>query len=197
VKLKMAENSLFAILLRSPWWISIVIAAIIAAIARASLRDEFVIYGALAGTPFLVIGIVAASRQLRVPSAKRVAVTLDAIGAMPWREFSDKVEEAFRRNGYEVARLSGGGADYAMTKSGRTALLSCRRWKAASSGIEPLRELQTAMKARDAHESIYMTAGDVSDSARRFAKERNIRLLQGAELAQLFRSTGTAKKAAK
>jgi restriction system protein len=193
----MAENSLFAILLRSPWWISIVIAAIIAAIARASLRDEFVIYGALAGTPFLVIGIVAASRQLRVPSAKCVAVTLDAIGAMPWREFSDKVEEAFRRNGYEVARLSGGGADYAMTKSGRTALLSCRRWKAASSGIEPLRELQTAMKARDAHESIYMTAGDVSDSARRFAKERNIRLLQGAELAQLFRSTGNAKKAAK
>jgi restriction system protein len=193
----MAENSLFAILLRSPWWISIVIAAVIAAIARASLRDEYVIYGALAGTPFLVIGIVAASKQLRVPSAKRVAGTLEAIGSMSWREFSDKVEEAFRHDGYEVARLPSGGADFAMTKSGRTALVSCRRWKAASSGIEPLRELQTATQAREAHESIYLTAGDVTENARRFAKKSNIRLLQGAELARLFRSIGPARKAAK
>lgn len=197
MKLKMAENSLFAILLRSRWWISIGIAAAIALLARASLRDEYVIYGALAGAPFLVIGIIAASRQLRAPGAARVAETLQAVGSMSWRDFSNLIEEAFRRDGYEVARLSGPQADFAMTRSGRTALVSCRRWKAASNGIEPLRELHAAMEAREAHESIYVTTGDITDNARRFANERKIRLLQGAELAQLLLRMGPVKKVAK
>jgi restriction system protein len=186
VKLKMAENSLFAILLRSRWWISIAIAAIIAVLARASLRDEYALYGALAGAPFLVIGVIAASRQLRAPSAARVADTLRSVGTMSWRDFSNLIEEAFRRDGYEVARLSGPQADLAITRSGRTALVCCRRWKAASTGIEPLRELHTAMEGREANESIFVTTGDITDNARRFANERKIRLLQGAELAQLL-----------
>ncbi|MEN3296199.1 MAG: restriction system protein [Burkholderiales bacterium] len=186
MKLKMAENSLFAILLRSRWWISIAIAAIIAVLARASLRDEYALYGALAGAPFLVIGVIAASRQLRTPSAALVADTLRSVGTMSWRDFSNLIEEAFRRDGYEVARLSGPQADLAITRSGRTALVCCRRWKAASTGIEPLRELHTAMEGREANESIFVTTGDITDNARRFANERKIRLLQGAELAQLL-----------
>lgn len=197
MKLKMAENSLFAILLRSRWWISIAIAVIIAVLARASLRGEFAVYGALAGAPFLVIGIIAASRQLRVPSAARVAETLQSVGSMSWRDFSNLIEEAFRRDGYEVTRLSGPQADFTITKSGRTALVCCRRWKAASTGIEPLRDLHTAMESREAHESIYVTTGDITENARRFAKERKIRLLQGAELAQLLPRADAVKRPVK
>jgi restriction system protein len=197
VKLKISENSLFAILLRSRWWISIAIAAAIAVLARASLRGEYAIYGAVAGIPFLVIGIIAASRQLRAPSAARVAEALEAVGSMSWREFSNLMEEAFRRDGYEIARLSGPQADFTMTRSGRTALVSCRRWKAASNGIEPLRELHTAMEVREAQESIYVTTGEITDTARRFANEKKIRLLQGAELARLLLRVGPVKKLAK
>jgi restriction system protein len=193
----MAENSLFAILLRSRWWISIAIAATIAALARASLRADYAIYGALAGAPFLVIGIIAASRQLRAPSAARVADTLQAVGSMSWRDFSSLMEAAFLRDGYEIARLSGPQADFTMTRSGRTVLVSCRRWKAASTGIDPLRELYTAMKAREAQESIYVTTGEITDTARRFASEKKIRLLQGAELAQLLLRVGPVQKVAK
>jgi restriction system protein len=197
VKLKMAENSLFAILLRSRWWISVAIAFIIAVLARAGLRDDLVVYGALAGAPFLVIGVIAASRQLRAPSAARVAQTLQSVGSMSWRDFSDLVEEAFRRDGYEVARLSAPQADLAITRAGRTALVCCRRWKAASTGIEPLRDLHSAMEGREAHESIFMTTGDITDNARRFANERKIRLLQGPELVQLLLRAGPVKRPVK
>lgn len=194
MKLKMAQNSLFAILLRSPWWISIAIAALIVVIARAALREQFVLYGAFAAAPFVVIGIIAAWKQLRAPSAARVADTLQAVRSMSWREFADTMENAFRNNGYEVTRLAGPDADFAIVKSGRTALVSCKRWKAASNGIEPLRDLHSAMEAREAQESIFVTAGGITDNARQFAIEQKIRVVQGAELAQLLHKAGRATK---
>lgn len=188
MKLKMAQNSLFAILLRSPWWISIAIAALIVGIARAALRDQFFLYGAFAAMPFIVIGIIAAWKQLRAPSAARVADALQTVRSMAWREFADTMENAFRRNGYEVTRLAGPAADFAIVKSGRTALVSCKRWKAASNGVEPLRELHAAMEAREAQESIFVTAGEITDNARQFAIAQKIRVIREAELVQLLRT---------
>ena len=51
MKLAMAKKSLFAILLRKPWWISIGIAAGIAVVARALLPEQYAIGGALGGIP--------------------------------------------------------------------------------------------------------------------------------------------------
>lgn len=47
----MAEKSLFAMLLRSPWWISFVVVGIIVLAARALLPAEYFVVGALAGFP--------------------------------------------------------------------------------------------------------------------------------------------------
>ena len=57
------DNSLFAILLRSPWWISVAIGAALGAVAIALLPEAYRIGGALAGFPFLVIGWIAAWRM--------------------------------------------------------------------------------------------------------------------------------------
>jgi len=187
MKLKMAENSLFAILLRSPWWMSFGIAAGIAVVAQLLLPEKYAIAGALGGTPFIVIGAIAAWRQLRAPSAGRVASTLEAVGALSWREFSNALEAAFRRDGYAVTRLPGGQADFELVKAGRTSLVGCKRWKAASTGVEPLRELQQAREAREAQEGIYVAVGGFTDNARRFAAQHRIRVIHGAELAQLLR----------
>src|SRR5437868_4469979 len=119
----MARNSLFAILLRSPWWISIGLAVLLPLIALAALPQPYAIYGISSGFPFLVIGIFAAWKQLRAPSRARVAATLDAVRAMSWREFSGAIEDAFRRQGYAVTRLAGPEADFAIVKSGRTTLV--------------------------------------------------------------------------
>ena len=189
MKFQMAKNSLFAVLLRSPWWISIGIAAGITALAKAIMPAIPVAYAVFAGLPFFVIGTIAGWRQLRAPSATRVANTLEAVRAMSWADFSSALEDAFRKDGYSVNRLDGAAADFEMAKAGRTSLVACKRWKVARTGIEPLRELDAARRAREAHECVYVAAGEVTDNARAFAAQKNIRLAQGAELARLLRGS--------
>ncbi|HEV8105931.1 MAG TPA: restriction endonuclease, partial [Burkholderiales bacterium] len=86
-----------------------------------------------------------------------------------------------------VNRLDGRDADFELTRAGRVSLVSCKRWKVARTGIEPLRELHTARLRREAHECIYVAAGDVTEGAIAFSAQNGIRLLRGAELAKLLR----------
>jgi restriction system protein len=194
MKLKMAQNSLFAILLRSSWWWSFGIAVVIVLIARLALPAPYFAYGATGALPFVVIGCIAAWKQVRSPSAARVADTLSVIGTMSWNEFSAALESAFRRDGHTVTRLAGAAADFELVKAGRTALVSCKRWKVARTGIEPLRELHSFKQAREAQQCIYATAGELTDNARKFAAGNGIQVWQGAELAQLLRGIVRAKK---
>ena len=186
MKLTMNKNSLFAILLRSPWWVSGGIAAALYAVARLLLPEEFGLYALFLALPFLVIAVYVGWQALRAPSEAGIAVTLDALRSMAWKEFSAAVEEAFRRDGYGVTRVEAAAVDFQLTKSGRVSVVGCKRWKVARTGIEPLRELDAARQACDAHECIYIAAGEVSENARAFAAEKLIRLLHGAELVRLF-----------
>jgi restriction system protein len=186
LKLKMAPNSLFAILLRSPWWISLGVGAGVFVLTRALLPETYAPYAIFSALPFLVIGCVAGWKQLRAPSAERIAGALEALRALSWDEFSAALEQAFRSEGYEVRRLRGAGADLELSKTGRISLVACKRWKATRTGIEPLRELDAAGSAREAGECIYVAAGEITDNARAYAAERKFRLLEGAELAKLL-----------
>jgi len=192
MKFKMAKNSLFAVLLRSPWWISIAVAAAIFAVARLWVPGVYAFFLAL---PFLVIGGYALTKQLRTPSPERIAETIEAIRAMSWEDFSTAIEAAYRSDGYSVARIGGAAADFELAKAGRVSLIGCKRWKAARTGIEPLRELHAAGRAREAQECIYVAAGEITDSARSFAAGNNIRLLHDAELAKLLPRAGRKAKA--
>jgi len=195
MKFQMAKDSLFAILLRSPWWISIAIAAGIVALVRLVLPAVPVGYAVFAALPFLVIGAVAGWRQLRQPSAARVSDTLEALRAMSWGDFSSALEDAFRRDGYAVSRLAGAAADFELTKAGRTSLVACKRWKAGRTGVEPLRELHEAKRAREANECLYVATGEITDGARKFATEKNVRIVHGAELVKLLPRLGRTKVA--
>jgi len=183
MKFRMAENSLFAILLRSPWWASAALAAGIFAAVRLVLPE---LYAFSAALPFLAIGFYALWQQLRAPSATRVADALEALRAMSWDEFSLAIERAYSSEGYAVARMDGAGADFELTRANRVSLLGCRRWKTARTGVEPLRELHAARRAREAHECIYVAAGEITDTARSFAAKQNIRLVHDAALAKLL-----------
>ena len=187
MRLKMAENSLFAILLRSSWWISIATALAIVALSRALLPEAFWLYGAAGGLPFVVIAALAARRQWRLPSARRVAATVDGCQAMSRIEFADLIARAMRRDGHAVEALSGGAADFIVEKAGRRTLVGCHRWKAARNGIEPLRKLQAEVDRRDAHDAIFVALGEVSDAAAAYAAGHGIRLMRDAELARLLK----------
>jgi len=186
MKLKLHHNSLFAVLARSPWWMSALLAAGIFAATRMFLETAVALFAA---APFIAVALYAVWKALRTPSAGRVARTLARIGAMPRAEFTAALAAGFRRQGYEIERAAKGGeaaaADLELRRAGRLTLVACRRWKAASTGVEALRELHAAGCARDAHELVYVAAGELSAQARGFAEKTGIRVLQGAELAAL------------
>ncbi|MFP5405349.1 MAG: restriction endonuclease [Gammaproteobacteria bacterium] len=161
-------------------------AAGIVIVARLALPPTWFAYGLFSAIPFFVIGCIAAWKQMQAPSAGRIARTLEAVRAMSWTAFSQTVAEAFRREGYVVTALGRPAADFELTRVGRTALLCCKRWKTARTGVEPLRELQAEKEIRDAHDCIYITAGEITENARVFAAQRRIRLIDGADLAKLL-----------
>ena len=70
MKFKMAPNSLFAVLLRKPWWVSLAVAAAFALVALALLPVDLKVVGALGALPFLGISVVALVRQWHAPSAR-------------------------------------------------------------------------------------------------------------------------------
>ena len=191
---QMNEKSLFAILLRSAWWISFALAGAVTAVAVALLPEAYRMVGAVTGLPFLVIGCIAAWKQLQAPSTARIDSTLAAVRAMSWAEFSRAIEAAYRRDGYGVSAIGGTAANFEITREGRTALVSCKRWKAAHTGVEALQDLHAVKEARGAHECIYIAAGDITDNARAFAVKHGIKLVGGPELARLLPGEGRGRK---
>ncbi len=182
--MKLPQNSLFAILLRSPWWLSALIGLAVFVVVRLLLDAGFGFFAAL---PFVVIALVVLWRELRAPRGARLERSLARLRAMSWEEFSAKLEAGYRRQGYAVTRSSGA-ADFELEKDGVLSLVAAKRWKATRSGVEPLRELAEAGARREARECAYACAAEITDKARRFAAERNVKLIEGAELLALVRS---------
>jgi restriction system protein len=178
----MPKETLFSILSRSPWWLSVVIAAATFALVRLILPDIAAFFAAL---PFLALAGYAGWRQLQSPGVTNVEETLGKLRAMSWENFSAVIGEAFRRDGHTVTEIPGSAADLELRKNGRVSIACCRRWKVGQTGVGPLRGLYEAMQARDADECIYVTAGDFTANARTFATEKAIRLLNNAALAKL------------
>lgn len=186
MKFKMAPNSMFAILLRSPWWISMGIAALFVGVAHALLPEAYRVLGAMGGIPFAGIGLIALWRQLRTPSASQAQAISQAAARMTWVDFRDALEQAFARAGFAVTRVDKG-ADLLLTRDGRTTLVSAQRWKAARHGEEALQALHAAAQERGATGCIYVALGSFSPNAERFAARHQVELMQTDSLARLIR----------
>ena len=67
-------------------------------------------------------------------------------------------------------------------------LVSARRWKAASHGADPIRQLLASMQAEGAATASYMAIqGDVSEAARTLAQDNGVTLVGRTALALLLR----------
>ena len=188
VKFKMSPNSLFAILLRSPWWISFALVGAFSLAAVALLPRDYALAGVLGTFPFFAVGCIAAWRQWRAPSAARTSAMQASLQAMPWRALADALEAAWIAQGYQVERLApGGAADFVLSRGGQIQLASARRWKAAHHGVEPLRELHAMMQKRAVPAGLYLLGqGELSENARLFARDHGLTIVQGDALAQLL-----------
>jgi restriction system protein len=185
LKWTLPKNSLFAILLRSPWWKSLGVAALLSLIAAALLPERLKLAGALASLPFVVIGLMAAWRQLKQPSAAAVGRTRDGLRTMDWNRFSAALEIALQKDGYVVERSDRTGVDFQTFKAGRRALVLARRWKSAQVGVEVLRSLREAADAADCQDAIHVSLGDLSEAAATYAQRERVQVWGASELAAL------------
>ena len=186
MKLKMAKNSIFAILLRQPWWVSLAVVAVFVVLAGALLPAPYVPFGVMGAFPFLVIAVLAAWRQRGQLPPARVAQLLDEAAQCSWRDFSARLTQGWVRQGYTVQVLEGAGADLLLTRAAQTTVVSCKRWKAASHGVDAVRALLAAQASHGAPHALYISLGPVSDAARSQAETQGVQLLHGAALAQML-----------
>jgi restriction system protein len=182
----MAEKSLFAVLLRSPAWMSLGIGLLVVAGARAFLPERFWPFDAAGALPFFVIAVIALVKRWNRPSAARTQAIAQRVRAMSWNEFAQALQAAYERDGAQVQRIDGA-ADFAVLRGGRTTLVAARRWKAARHGQEPLAALDAQVRSRDAGDGTYIALGELSEQAQAFAKARGVHVMQDAALAQLLR----------
>ena len=187
MKFQMAPNSLFAILLRQPWWVSLLIAAVLALVAAALLPEGLKVVGALSGLPIFVLSMVALKRQWKLPGAAEVEAVTQAVRQMPWEAFRVLLELAFARDGYVVSPGQGA-IDLVLAKPGRRVLVSARRWKAARQGEETLQAVcEAADRSEEGGMVMLVTLGELTPGARQLAKVREVAIVGDAELARLLR----------
>lgn len=181
--MKMPENSLFSMLLRARWWVSALTGLGVFLVVRLLLDAGFAFFAAL---PFLIIANVVMWRELRAPRGARVDAALEKLRAMSWEEFASLLEAAYRREGFDVKRAEGA-ADFEMRKAGDLTLVAAKRWKASVSGMEPLKALAAAGEQRGASACVYVCATELSERAKGFAIDKQIKRLEGTGLVRLLR----------
>ena len=183
---KMAENSLFAILLRSSWWYSAAVGFILIVIASLIARGQYLIIGVSLSIPFFGISAFAAYKQFQRPSAKRILEVAAQARKMSAVQVADKIAANYTRERFESEPFKGNAAELQLTRGYRKLLLSSKRFKAANTGIEPLKQLVAAGENAEATGYIYVTLGEVSANARDFARQHDIELVQANEFAVYF-----------
>ena len=183
---KMAERSLFAVLLRSPWWYSALAACASIAISMVVARGQYLIFGVAVAIPFLVIATIAAFRQFQRPSKKRVLEVEEQARQMRPRAIADKIAESYVNERYRAIPSNSKAADLQLTRGSHTILVSCKRFKAATTGIEPLKQLVAAGQNVDATDYLLVAFGDISASAGDFANKNRIEIIQAESLAKFF-----------
>lgn len=184
---KLPKNSIFAVLLRSPWWVSFAVAGLLSLLAMALLPAAYRVVGALSSFPFVVIGLMALKRQWRLPRAGEIALVSERLGAMSWIEFSPLARDALTEPGLVVREAHSKAADFEIHSPTARRLVCARRWKSARLGVEVVRDLKVACEAAGAASGVAICLGEISEPAARFAAANAIEIWGAAELATRLR----------
>ena len=186
---KMREGSLFAVLLRSPWWYSLLIAFVLVSISLLLVGSRYVIFGIALGIPFVVIACLSAYQQLQRPGPKRILEVVESARKMSSKQVAAKIASHYEKQNFDIAPYKGNAADLEIERGRYKFLLCSKRFKAANTGIEPLKQLVESGEKIEATGYLYVALGAVTDNARTYAAQHDIELVQGEALAGFFDNT--------
>lgn len=179
-----------------PWWVCPIVAGgmyLVLAYLFPFLFASNQVLEALGGLSRLFAPYIAATTLLvgLVINARKLGSSMmldrqrgsDTIAALSWREFEMLLAAAFRRQGYSVLETGGGGADggvdLVLHGNGEKVAVQCKHWRSRKVGVTLIRELNGVIRARTStiNRGIFVTFGDFTQEARRFAKQNGIELL--------------------
>src|SRR5688572_28596325 len=186
---RMAQETLFRILSRQPWWITLLVALGLFWITY-SIFPPIAPFVAL---PFVLLAGYIAVVQWRKGSPSDVDKHLETLRGMSWEQFSALVVQAYQERGYTVLPSEGRGYDFKLTKDSQTILLQCRRWKVNQVGAVPVRELAEAVANSDAYKGICLSAGEFSQPALKLTVDEPVSLVSGADLIELVGEPGKTR----
>ncbi len=186
---KLPQGSLFAVLIRSPWWYSVLIALLVVAISLVLVGGKYLVLGVATAMPFIGIAIYSVYSQSQRPGAKRIEEVEQAVRKMPVSELAKKIAANYEKIKFDVVEFKGDEAELELERGVHKLLLSCKRFKAAKTGIEPLKKLTAAGEKREMSGYLYVTLGEISANALKYANEHNIELIRAEGLAEYFDGT--------
>jgi restriction system protein len=183
------QTTLFQLLARQPWWITVLVAFAMFWIAY-SVYPPVAPFFAL---PFALLAIYIGYTQWRSGVPSDPTERLQALREMSWESFSAAVCETYRKQGYAVTPSREPGYDFSLSKDGRVTLVQCRRWKVNQVGSEPVRDLARAVERAQAYRGVCLATGEFSANARRIAASEPLALISGIDLVMLIRPEKTRR----
>jgi len=100
---RMAHGSLFAVLLRSPWWYSALIAVALIAIGAAVVDGKYLILGVFTSFPFLGISGFALYKQSQLPSRERIVEIAEHAQQLSAMQVANKIAESYTSARFDKA----------------------------------------------------------------------------------------------
>ncbi len=137
-----------------------------------------------------IISIIKANKQEKLYNKVVAKQEPGILADMSWREFEMMVGEFFRRRGFVASDTgdgSDGGVDLVLRKGSDKYFVQCKQWKAYKVGVQPVRELYGVMASESAAGGYFVTSGEYTNEARKFAEGLNIRLIDGPKLMRMIK----------
>jgi restriction system protein len=186
-----------------PWWVSVVLAAIVyfglrfflPAISADDRVTQSIVKAAAKVAPFFALlflfpvplSLLNAAKRRRLLNSQ---IGLSTIRALHWSEFELMVGEAFRRQGYAVEERGGsapdGGIDLLLHKDGEKTIVQCKHWKKQQIGVSVVRELLGVMVESHADRGILVSSSRFTFEAQEFSRGKQIDVMDGEALYRLL-----------
>jgi restriction system protein len=187
----------------TPWWVLVLAFGLgLPLVAAAAALLFHVHYPTGSWGVFIFLGVlmggglrlVARERERSRAAALGRSGDLAALRDASWQDFEIVVGELIRRHGYTVKERGGfhadGGIDLiAEGRAGRI-VVQCKQWRSWSVSLPQVKELYATVKADRFREGWLVTCGRFTDPARAWVKGKEIRLIDGSQLVQLYGGEG-------
>ena len=175
-----SKSSIIENLILCPWWISLALA----------MFSYGALHAPLISLCLLCLATLSALRTSVNSRMLQQQAGLDSLCRLSWNQFEDLVGEAYRRQGYAVKEILGGGTDdgvdLILTRNGETTLVQCKRWRGLPVPVGIARELYGVLMDRRAAAAKLVATSQFTPEAIGFAKGTPIELVDAEALLELL-----------